>query len=290
MVTGKRLAGAACMFLVVTVVQAGTLSTNNFADGSDAATGISTATTYTHLIDVNPAGEVPVINGVAFNNMGSYALAGVQWFKDNVPNSADSGSGMEDLLDFGYYNGAFTLTLMGLTPETPYKLRLYVDGDWGGIIGEMTFDDTTVPTAVSDFDRGGGQAGVPSSYDYTYVLPTGDTDLYVTVPVGFHWYGFSNEEIPTGPAPPSEIGEVEPEAVVLNVVNTLGSLQWQKSANGSTWSDVDGATADALDVTALYPDTPWFRVEATSGTNAPAYSTTMLVTAGAGPGMVLIIR
>lgn len=73
-------------------------------------------------------------------------------------------------------------------------------------------------------------------------------------------------------------GVVFVKSVVLGVRGYFGDLQWQKSADGSGWTDVAGATSTNLDVTALYTNTPWFQVKVTSGTNAPAYSQHMLVT------------
>ena len=84
-------------------------------------------------------------------------------------------------------------------------------------------------------------------------------------------------------AAPSEGGAIRPRTIVLEVTGCFGSFKWQSSANKSTWSDVAGATETYLDVTALYTNTPWFRVEATIGTNAPAYSDTMRVDSTEGP-------
>jgi len=78
---------------------------------------------------------------------------------------------------------------------------------------------------------------------------------------------------------------------VLESADTVGTLQWQASPNGSSFTNLFEATSTDLDVTALYPDTPWFRVEATSGTNSPAYSMTMKVaTAADGTGTVIFIQ
>jgi len=92
-------------------------------------------------------------------------------------------------------------------------------------------------------------------------------------------------------APPSEGGTVGVETIVLNVADNVGAIQWQSSSNNSTWNDVVGATFSTLDVTALWTNTPFFRVEATSGANAPAYSTTLEVTSQGAPyGTMILIR
>lgn len=86
-------------------------------------------------------------------------------------------------------------------------------------------------------------------------------------------------------------GVVRVKSVVLEVVEQFGDLQWQKSADGSSWTDVAGATGPDLDVTALYTNTPWFKVKATSGTNAPAYSKPMMVTSQAMlRGTIIMLR
>lgn len=59
--------------------------------------------------------------------------------------------------------------------------------------------------------------------------------------------------------------------------------------DGSTWNNLAGQTATTLDVTTLYTNTPWFRVQVTSGENAPAYSTTMFVSSRV-LGTLFIIR
>jgi len=85
-------------------------------------------------------------------------------------------------------------------------------------------------------------------------------------------------------------GNVVVRTVELEVTDSVGVKQWQASATGSSGSftNLAGATSAILDVTALYPDTPWFQVEMTSGTNT-AYSTTMKVATQA-DGTVLWIR
>jgi len=82
----------------------------------------------------------------------------------------------------------------------------------------------------------------------------------------------------SGVVPPSEGGDTFADTITLVSTGTVGLLQWQQSANGSSWNDVGGATSSELDITALYTSTPWFRVEATSGTNAPAYTEPKQVT------------
>lgn len=194
-------AAAACLASVT--ASAGVLTVNNFANGSDAATGISTSITYTHLVDILPDAETPVINGVAFDNtLANYTLSGAgnTFTNNNTNNDGDPGSGIRELLDTFRYNGdPGVLTVSGLTPGTTYKLRLYVT-DWTGWPLEFTFDDTAPATVVPNIDRGAGDSVNPSSIDYEYTLGPGDTDLVVSIAKNgagtFHWYGFSNEIVP----------------------------------------------------------------------------------------------
>lgn len=190
---------------------AGTFSINNFANGSDAATGISTSITYTHLVDIAKDSDTANINGVLFDNtLANYTLTGTtNTFNNSNPNNGnvnggDPNTGINDLLDHFKYGSdgsqnPATLTVSGLTPGESYKLRLYV-ASWNSRSVTLTFDDTNPSVVEAGVDRGAGQAK-PSSLDYVYTLGSGDTDLEVTITPdngsdSFHWYGFSNEVVP----------------------------------------------------------------------------------------------
>jgi len=77
---------------------------------------------------------------------------------------------------------------------------------------------------------------------------------------------------------PSVGGDLFLEDLNLAVAGYEGSIQWEQSSDGSSWSEVGGAIFTELNVTTLYAATPWFRVKATSGANPPAYSEAMKVT------------
>ena len=204
----QTVAGIAVLAAATGLANAGTLVVNSFANGTDAASGISPSITYTHLVDVNTDDGGATINGVVFNNTGSYTLtgAGLTFQDHNSPANDVTGSGLEDLLDDFLFNGdPATLTLSGLTAGETYKLRLYVGG-FGSNEQTFSFDDTAVPTVVTNVPRNAGADAVPGSIDYTYTLGAGDTDLQVIIDpssgsnVGsFHFYGFSNEGPPVGP-------------------------------------------------------------------------------------------
>lgn len=170
---------------------------NHFANSSDAATGINSATNYTHRVDINNNGAT-TINGVVFNNTGAYTLTGAALaFADS---NGYTGSGIAELTDDFLFNGnPGVLTVSGLTPGVAYKLRLYING-WGGGLQDFSFDDTSPATVVTSVDRGTSD-GNPASLDYTFTLSPGDTDLQVTVTPQnpgntFHFMGFSNEVVP----------------------------------------------------------------------------------------------
>ena len=195
------------------VVRAGVLTPVTFAD--DATSGVSPDLTYTHLADLTSDDGGAVINGVTFpaaTNAGAGGGGTVSTFNLTAPSvfqnfnsPAPDGGGLDDLLDDFYHsggigNGSASLTLTGLTPGVPYRLRLYVGG-FGGNLQTFTADDTSPATTFAGIPRNAGSDVLPGSIDYTYTLGPGDTDfVMMTTPAtandSFHWYGFSNEVVP----------------------------------------------------------------------------------------------
>lgn len=91
----------------------------------DADCGLSTGSTYTHLLDFPLSTANPIVNGVLFNDLGSFtgSLPGGAWNSD--PNDTTR-SGIDSLLwDFSYGSTDFTFQLTGLTAGQAYDLRLY---------------------------------------------------------------------------------------------------------------------------------------------------------------------
>lgn len=182
-------------------VDAGTFNVNAFASNTDAASGLSTSPTYTHLVDVNKDGDTANINGVIFDNtLADYKLTGPNrnFTGYNSPADDMNGGGLDTLLNNFRYTSDATpgvLTLNNLTPGVQYKLRLYIGG-YGGNTQNFSFDDGAGFT-FNNISR--GLTGV-GSLDYTYTLGAGDTDLQLTVTKNasgsFHYYGFSNEVVP----------------------------------------------------------------------------------------------
>jgi hypothetical protein len=111
---------------------------------------------------------------------------------------AVDGSGLYDLLSSFVYkgnNGDHTLTLSGLTSGATYKLRLYVGGYSGRT---FTFHCDNPLFTRAGLDRGLGDSGSCGSFDFTYTLAPGNTDIVINIVADdpdhvFHWYGFINE-------------------------------------------------------------------------------------------------
>lgn len=119
---------------------------------------------------------------------------------------------------------------------------------------------------------------------------SGGTGNYIdSIRISNEAYGFTF--VTTGEVAGDPVGgTVEVQSVVLKVTGYTGGLQWQKSANGSTWENVPGALASTLDVTSLYTNTPYFRTEVTFGAGT-TYSTRMMVTSqSVASGTIVTIR
>jgi len=87
---------------------------------------------------------------------------------------------------------------------------------------------------------------------------------------------------------PSVGGVVGVKTIELDVTGALGAIKWQASEDNIIWNDiVPEETGSTLDVTTLYPDTPWFRVEAITSVST-SYSTTMKVTSGSQGTLIFI--
>ncbi len=80
-------------------------------------------------------------------------------------------------------------------------------------------------------------------------------------------------------------------AKVISVTGYTGSIQWQKSADGSVWNDMAGETGASLDVSAHYVATPYFRAKVTVGAGCtPAYSSVAQMTPGGGGSTVIMFQ
>lgn len=231
MTSERRICSAVLMttLLLVSVAQGGALILNPFPGTEDADTGIGSDITYTHAYNFRSAAN-PTINGVTFSGVGN-AHSGADWalgnvdaqFDNNTQNRADVNSDLHTLLNNFYYRAEGALTVSGLEPDLPYRLRIYASG-WGSHAQIFSADDTSPPTTVSGVPRNAGDNDVPASLDYVYTLGAGDTDLAVTISPDneqdgtWHWYGFSNEIVP------------EPASFLLLLIGLLTVTRYGRSA------------------------------------------------------------
>jgi hypothetical protein len=189
---------------------------------TDADTGISTSTTYTHKLDFIADGSPATINGVAFTAAGA---SGANWASTNIPGSiteaqfnlggagtgAAAGSGLHKLLTDFYYNSnangagqSETLTLRGLTPGTNYRLKLFYR-QWDANEANTRFTDLSFneggasPTTLRVNEDESENARM-LVYDYTAgtagTLVMGFGEGGNTPSASWHQYGLSNEVVP----------------------------------------------------------------------------------------------
>ncbi len=102
--------------------------------------------------------------------------------------------------------------------------------------------------------------------------------------------GFTQLSV-SGVAPDADAGVVGVNTIKLDVTGSVGALTWQASEDNITWNDIIPLEiGSVVDVTSLYTNTPWFRVEAISGSTTN-YSAAMHVTSqGTAQGTVISIR
>ncbi len=222
------------------VAGGGTLSLGDFIYTmpftSDADSDISTAKTYTHLLDFPANGNPATVNGVLFTaadmsgSAGGYSWSSVNpptgvW--NDAPNDATR-TGIDRLLwDFIYGSMDFTLTLSNLTPGKAYETRLYFR-NFASNTRYVTLTFTAGAHEVGSLycNPDSGLTGTRSWVGCRY---TADSAGTVTVRVlshvtndKCHLYGLSNEEL-AGSASP-----------VLTVASATGaSAKFEGSVTGS---------------------------------------------------------
>ena len=188
---------------------------------TDADTGIRSGATYTHQLDFLADGSAATINGVPFTAAGA---TGANYTSTNIPGQitevqfnlggagtgAAAGSGLHKLLTDFYYNSnangagqAETISLTGLTPGTPYQLKLFYR-QWDADENNTRFTDIT-------FNEGGATGFVRVNQDlsesarmlvYNYTAGPGGTlsmsflEGGNTTAASWHQYGLSNEVVP----------------------------------------------------------------------------------------------
>jgi fibronectin-binding autotransporter adhesin len=209
-VAGVETAGAVC--------GDGTLAVGGHAYTvplkTDADTGLSTAKTYTHLLDFGSSTAYAVINGVSFTKVSGSSGTGYSgaptgshpggntWNIGVAPSQA-----LYSLLnDFNYGTADGTLTLSGLTAGACYELRLYhrcweypktrsvtftFDPDGAGPLSDAV---TVNIDAVTPNDHCLGYRYVAAGTQLTIRYHANTADTY-------HLYGLSNEAIAGSPTP-----------------------------------------------------------------------------------------
>jgi hypothetical protein len=188
---------------------------------TDADTGIRTGVTYTHLLDFIADGSAATINGVPFTAAGA---TGANYTSTNLPGQiteaqfnlggagtgAAAGSGLHQLLTDFYYNSnqngagqAETITLTGLTPGTPYRLRLFYR-QWDAAEANTRFTDISFnegnATGFARINEDESENARVLVYDYT-AGPGGTLSMSFleganNPPASWHQYGLSNEVVP----------------------------------------------------------------------------------------------
>jgi len=214
----------------ISLVQGGVISIGP-ALTTDAASGISAANTYTHVIS---GGETVTVNSVAFDVVdpgttpANFSWDTFTWTKNEVQNNNGdwlpavggvTGTGLIELFRDFTYSGNGTgvgnhqaFTLSGLTPGASYDLRLYVrswdDANERRI--DLTFSNGAEVDSQLIYEDQPPHEGLPSvdsayyvSYNYTAQATSVTVDAEVAAGGNgsFHMYGLTNQE--TAPPPPT---------------------------------------------------------------------------------------
>ena len=175
---------------------------------TDAGTDISTAKTYTHLLDFNAGSSVATVNDVAFTAAGT---SGANWSLNATSAASNTNTGMADsggmdmlLEDFQYNGNPAELALTGLTAGVTYEVRFYnrAWGVGGNRTQTITFDEDGAGPASTVEVFNEDASGTPNYIGYVFTAVSdgvgGTFPLTVTfVPEvagnTYHFYGLSNE-------------------------------------------------------------------------------------------------
>ncbi len=207
----KRVAASLLVLLAATVgMQAGTISVVDLpAVGTDAASDISTAKTYTHALDFVGSQAAATINGVAFTQATAFTGTDYAYSSPSTTNHLDvelrpgqADGGMHTLLvgfffaDCGTTPTPAYLTLSGLTAGTQYSTRVYYQNFADDArTNDVTFngDGTPVTLEVNQSISGAHYL----EYNFT---ASGDSVTITTQNKPEHFsflmYGVTNEVVP----------------------------------------------------------------------------------------------
>lgn len=164
--------------------------------------GISPDRTYTHLVDfpVSSANRA-VVNGVTFQNTGSWTFSGLG---NSTMNANSSGSGFATLVNSFCYNGTdITLTLKSLPPGSLNEFRLYLKNYGNNTrYADLTFGvgETWQTDRTFNLDQDLGPKGAFGAITCRYrANAQGTFSLRIKLTSGYsdtpHLYGFSNESL-----------------------------------------------------------------------------------------------
>jgi autotransporter-associated beta strand protein len=197
---------------------------------SDAATGLSTSKTYTHLIDFGNQGVAStIINGVAFT-LGASTGTGTgysgfpsgngysgwnAWTNDLPPETC---SGLRSLLYDMNYAGNYTAQLTGLTPGAIYEVMLYFrawDAPSSTQERRSLYQFYSVSSSLPDTSViYASQPNSANAIVYRYMAPSsGILKIAVTAVatsgnVASGCFGFSNEQLAAAAGTPPTSGSL----------------------------------------------------------------------------------
>jgi fibronectin-binding autotransporter adhesin len=255
---------------------------------NDSGTDISTGKTYTHKLDFNAGSTFATVNGVAFDNGGSWTLSGATGATGNGATGATGG--ISTLLeDFNFNGNPATLTLNGLTPGQTYQARLY-QRFWGGDRTQrFTLDPDGAGPISARLVYNEDTSTTPSYLTFRYTANSSGTATITTNQVGagsYHWYGATNEVVA---APVLTVGDSNDSTFTGVITGNLGLVKQGDGmltlTNTNTYTGATTVTAGELRIDGALANTSGVSVSGTgvlSGTGS--ISTSSLVF---GPGSVL---
>jgi hypothetical protein len=163
-------------------------------------------------------------------------------------------------------------TIMCTVKSSSGNWEMRTNGVSAGVVSSGSYSSGGIHTIAGGATGGALQGDIAEVLIYNHILNSSEESA-----VGGYLarkYGLNTAYVQAGSATG---GVVAVQSVVLYGTGSP-FVQWQKSADGSAWTDISGATSTNLDVTALYPNTPWFRVHVSGYDGPDAYSTRMKVT------------
>jgi hypothetical protein len=226
----------------------------------DEDSGISSANTYTHAYNFGETASV-VVNGVTFTGVGGANPAVAGRFSYTAPtvltgNAQNNLAGSSRDLGNAFVYGSPTprLTLEGLTPGAPYRLKLFGAG-FGPNDGRRasTFMGGGESLSVDENVLGQGN-GIIVNYDFTATGTTEVIESRVLAAGTYHLWAIANQVLPVVLA----ITQSAPNQVRISWLATLTGYQLQAS------TQVDSGYAN-VDVTPSLEGNEWVVYQTVAG-------------------------